>query len=76
MPTLRGTKASLSYVQCFLYLVSSSVKASVFQITWLDSFWIGHMYICKLLKNIAVSVLPCFKLITSPETVSKTEYKC
>ena len=25
MPNLKGTEASLSYVQCFLYLVSSSI---------------------------------------------------
>ena len=28
MPTLKGTKASLSYVQCFLYLVSCSINVS------------------------------------------------
>ena len=26
VPTLKGTEASLSYVQCFLYLVSSSIS--------------------------------------------------
>ena len=31
MPTLKGTEASLSYVQCFLYLVSASVS--------LDTLW-------------------------------------
>ena len=30
VPTLKGTEASLSYVKCFLYLVSSSVSASIF----------------------------------------------
>ena len=30
VPTLKGTEASLSYVQCFLYLVSSSVSVSIF----------------------------------------------
>ena len=30
VPTLKGTEASLSYVQCFLYLVSSSVNVSIF----------------------------------------------
>ena len=39
MLTLRGTEASLSYVQCFLYVVSSSTNASIFHITWLDTFW-------------------------------------
>ena len=38
--TLRGTEVSLSYVQCFLYLlVSSSINVSIFHITWLDTFW-------------------------------------
>ena len=31
--------ASLSYVQCFLYLVSSSINASIFHSTWLDTLW-------------------------------------
>ena len=35
---LKGTEASLSCVQCFLYLVSSSINVSFFNITWLDSF--------------------------------------
>ena len=30
MTTLKGTEVSLSYVHCFLYLVSSSVSASIF----------------------------------------------
>ena len=46
MPALKGTEASLSYVQCFLYLVSSSTNVSIIHITWLDTFWtdlIGEM---------------------------------
>ena len=39
VPTLQGTEASLSYVQCFLYLVSSSRNVSIFPIKWLDTFW-------------------------------------
>ena len=39
VPTLKGTEAPLSYVQCFLYLVSSSINASIFHITWLSTFW-------------------------------------
>ena len=30
MPTLKGTEASLSYAQCFSYLVSSSISVSIF----------------------------------------------
>ena len=37
--TLKGTEASLSYVQCFLYLVSSSVNVSIFHIIWMDTLW-------------------------------------
>ena len=44
MPTLKGTEASLSYVQCFLYLVSSSTNVSIFHIAWLDTFWTDLMY--------------------------------
>ena len=39
MPTLKGTEASLSYVQCFLYLLSSSMSISIFHSMWLDTFW-------------------------------------
>ena len=38
MPTLKGTEASLSYVQYFSYLVSSSINVSIFRSTWLDTF--------------------------------------
>ena len=31
--TLMGTEESLYYVQCFLYLVSSSINVSIFHIT-------------------------------------------
>ena len=44
VPTLKGTEASLSYVQCFLYLVSSSVNISFFHITCLDTFWTDLVY--------------------------------
>ena len=36
--TLKETEVSLFYVQCFLYLVSSSLKVSSFHITRLDTF--------------------------------------
>ena len=36
VPTLKGTEVSLSYVQCFLYLVSLSINASVFHSKWMD----------------------------------------
>ena len=39
VPTMKGTEASLSYVQCFLYLASSSINVSIFHIVWLDTFW-------------------------------------
>ena len=32
VPALKGTEESLSYVQCFLYLVSSSINVSIFHI--------------------------------------------
>ena len=47
VPTLKRTEVSLSYIQCFLYLVSSSINVSIFHITWLDTFWtdLVHSYI-------------------------------
>ena len=39
VPTLKRTEASLSYVQCFLYLVSSSINVSIFHIIGLHTFW-------------------------------------
>ena len=38
VPTLKGTEASSSQVQCFLYLVSSSINVSIFHVTWLGTF--------------------------------------
>ena len=35
----KGTEVSLSYGQCFLYLVSSSINVSMFHTIWLDTFW-------------------------------------
>ena len=46
VPTWKGTKVSLSYIQGLLYLVSSSTNASIFHSTWLDIFWTD--LICKV----------------------------
>ena len=45
VPTLKGTEASLSCVQCFLRLVSSLINVSIFHITWLVTFWTDLIYI-------------------------------
>ena len=45
VPTWKGTEISLFYVQCFLYLVSSSVNVSIFPIMWLDTFWTDLIYL-------------------------------
>ena len=50
VPTLKGTEASLSYVQCFLYLVSSSINVFIFHITWLATFWTDLVYSRKLVQ--------------------------
>ena len=42
--TCKGTGASLSYVQCFLYLAFSSINCYIFHITWLDTFWTDLVY--------------------------------
>ena len=44
VPTLKGTEASLSYLQCFLYLVSS-INVSIFHTTRLDTFWTDIIYL-------------------------------
>ena len=46
VPTLKWTEGSLSCVQCFLYVVSSSLNVSSFHITWLDAFWTDLVYVC------------------------------
>ena len=51
VPTLKGTETSLSCVQCFLYLVRSSVNASTFHSTWLDTFWTDLICIFLLFTN-------------------------
>ena len=45
--TLKGTEASLSYVQYFLYLVFSSISVSIFHSTWLDTFCTEFFFIHK-----------------------------
>ena len=41
----KGTEASLSCVQCFSYLLSSSTNVPIFHMTWLDTFWTGLVYL-------------------------------
>ena len=48
--TLKGTKVSLSYVQCFLYLISSSINVSCFVLHgWILSKQI--LCICSILNR-------------------------
>ena len=49
--TLKRTEASLSYVQCFLDSVSSSINVSSFPITWLDNFWKDLIYPLSLCQT-------------------------
>ena len=51
-PSLKGTEASLSYVQCFLYLWSSSINAPIFHVVWLDTFWTDLILLIKLIKSL------------------------
>ena len=37
VPTLKENEMSLSYIQCFLCLVSSSISVSIFHSTWLHT---------------------------------------
>ena len=66
VPTLKRTEASSSYVQCFLYLVSSSINVSIFHSTWPDIFWKDLIYpiFTKALKrHRIVDGLPSIHLI-------------
>ena len=39
-----GPEESLSCVQCFLYLVSSSINVSIFDVTWLNTYMCAYIY--------------------------------
>ena len=73
---LKGTEGSLSYAQCFLYLVSSSLNVSIFNTTWLNtSGQTSYTNTCSFLKKIMlilvvmnwylIMILICIFLITS-----------
>ena len=64
--TLKGTEASLSYVQCFLYFISS-VNISTFHSTWLHAFWTDlRMFRCK--KRLVCFMFSVQNLIFSPNS--------
>ena len=46
VPTLKGTEVSFSHIQCFLYLVYSSINVSIFHIAWLGTFWTDLVSVC------------------------------
>ena len=50
--TLKGSEVSLSYVQCFLYLLCSSINVSIFHIIWLNTFWTDLVIYKKILVMI------------------------
>ena len=57
VPALKGTEVSLSYVQCFLYLVPSSINVSFIAHEWIFSgqtLYI-HIYIVSYVSNIKPS---------------------
>ena len=62
MPTLTGTEVSLSYVHCFLCLVSSLVSVSIFHTSWLDTFCTDLVYthIVKTVKITSLVLLLCY----------------
>ena len=70
MPTLKRSEASLSYVQCSLYVVSSSINVTIFHITWLDTVWtdlvrINIMIIVHCTVECSRHLLNIFLLINS-----------
>ena len=62
MPTLKGTEMSLSYVQCFLYLVSSSINVSIFHISWLVTFWTDLIICDKLNTQLKLDIVRVDKM--------------
>ena len=56
VPILKGTEESLSCVQHFLYLVSSSINVSIFHITWLGTFWTDLINLNKSFNGPALLV--------------------
>ena len=61
VPTLKGTEGSLSYVQCFLYLVSSSINVSIFIVHgWIPS---GQTLYVSRNANSVYYILLCNKAI-------------
>ena len=51
MPTLKGTEVSLSYVECFLYLLSSSINAPIFS-QYMALYFLDRPLVCMYLKYI------------------------
>ena len=68
VPTLKGTEASFSYVQCFLYLVSSSINVSIFHSTWLDSYI--YTYVLIYIHTHLYMILFLWKSLTNTNLVS------
>ena len=56
MPTLKGTEESLSYVQCFLYLVSSISVLFFILHGWIPSGQTLHL----LLTNVSLEIHTSF----------------
>ena len=50
VPALKGMKVSLSHVQCFLYLVSSSINVSIFYI----ACWILSLQVWYTIQHVTV----------------------
>ena len=76
LSTLKGTEVSLSYVPCFLYLVSSSIKVSIFHITWLDTFWIDLIYTMDYYSAIKKEGSPaiCNNMLSGISQTEKDKY--
>ena len=67
MPTLKGTEASLSYVKCLLYLVSSSTNVFIVLIARMYTSWkdlIGPYY----------SIQTC--VVTYHKQILRTQDQC
>ena len=74
MPTLKGIEASLTYVQCFLYLVSSSIWKHLISLSLSEKAIHKAVYICKQCAHLVF--LHCKYAIRIDTYACERTYRC